>query len=49
MRMITACGAEGRIATKYALFVEEARKHAQFTAPLISLQFSLVVRASHLF
>jgi len=41
--MITACGAEERIAKKYALWVEEAKKHSQFTSPLIGTQFGLIV------
>lgn len=42
--MITACGAEDRIAQKYAHWVQEAKKQGQFTAPLIALQFGLIVR-----
>ncbi|KAK0701257.1 multidrug resistance protein [Lasiosphaeris hirsuta] len=42
VRMITACGAEERIAEKYANWVQEAKKHGQFTAPLIALQFGLI-------
>ncbi|CAH0049412.1 unnamed protein product [Clonostachys solani] len=42
VRMIMACGAEKRTVERYAAFVEEAKKHAQFMSPLISLQFSLV-------
>ncbi|GJN68722.1 ABC transporter bea3 [Purpureocillium lilacinum] len=30
IRMIVACGAESRIARKYATFVEETKKHARF-------------------
>jgi hypothetical protein len=43
IRMIMACGAESRIAKKYAAFVEETRQHAQFMSPLIALQFGLIV------
>lgn len=39
-----ACGAESRIAKKYAAFVEETKQHAQFMSPLIALQFGLIVR-----
>jgi ATP-binding cassette, subfamily B (MDR/TAP), member 1 len=46
IRMIAACGAEDRITQKYATFVQEAKKHGQFTAPLIALQFGLIVRAA---
>ncbi|KAK3360687.1 P-loop containing nucleoside triphosphate hydrolase protein [Lasiosphaeria hispida] len=42
IRMITACGAEERITQKYADWVQEAKKHGQFTAPLIALQFGLI-------
>ena len=42
IRMIVACGAETRITQRYAVYVEEAKKHAQFVSPLISAQFGLV-------
>ncbi|OAA43168.1 MDR efflux pump ABC3 [Metarhizium rileyi] len=42
IRMIMACGAESRIVKKYAVFVEETKKHAQFMSPLIALQFGLI-------
>ncbi|OAQ98990.1 hypothetical protein LLEC1_05487 [Akanthomyces lecanii] len=42
IRMIMACGAEMRVAKKYAAVVEESRKNAQSTSPLIALQFGLV-------
>lgn len=38
-----ACGAEARIAKKYAAFVEETKKHAQFMSPFIAVQFGLIV------
>lgn len=44
IRMVMACGAESRMAAKYAAHVAEARKHAQFISPLIAMQFGLVVR-----
>jgi ATP-binding cassette, subfamily B (MDR/TAP), member 1 len=43
IRMIAACGAEERITKKYAQWVQDARKHGQFTAPLIALQFGMIV------
>lgn len=43
IRMIMACGAEMRIAEKYAAIVEETCKNSQGVSPLISLQFGLVV------
>ncbi|KAF1731267.1 Leptomycin B resistance protein pmd1 [Beauveria bassiana] len=42
IRMIMACGAEMRIANKYAAVIEESRKNAQRTSPLIALQFGFV-------
>ncbi|KAK1600646.1 P-loop containing nucleoside triphosphate hydrolase protein [Colletotrichum navitas] len=42
IRIIAACGAEDRIAARYARWVEVARQKGQFTAPLIALQFGLV-------
>ncbi|EGX93735.1 ABC multidrug transporter, putative [Cordyceps militaris CM01] len=42
IRIIMACGAEMRIANKYAAIIEECRKNAQRTSPLIALQFGLV-------
>lgn len=44
IRMIVACGAESRIARKYATFVEETKKHARFMSPFVALQFGLIVR-----
>ncbi|KAL5092065.1 ABC transporter bea3 [Trichoderma cf. simile WF8] len=42
IRMIAACGAESRMVKKYGISVEEAKRHAQRTAPFISLQFGLI-------
>ncbi|OLN88148.1 Leptomycin B resistance protein pmd1-like protein 1 [Colletotrichum chlorophyti] len=42
IRMVTACGAEGRVAARYAHWVEIARQRGQFTAPFLSLQFGFV-------
>ncbi|KAF5008271.1 hypothetical protein FDECE_5435 [Fusarium decemcellulare] len=42
IRMVAACGAELRIAEKYAIFVEETRKHGQLLAPLIGIQLGLI-------
>ncbi|KAH7170587.1 P-loop containing nucleoside triphosphate hydrolase protein [Dactylonectria macrodidyma] len=42
IRMVAACGAESRIAKKYANFVEETKKHGQVLAPLIGLQLGLI-------
>lgn len=43
IRMVAACGAETRIAKKYAAFVEETRKHAHVLSPLIGIQTGLIV------
>ncbi|RSL52863.1 hypothetical protein CEP53_007954 [Fusarium sp. AF-6] len=42
IRMVAACGAESRIAKKYAAFVEETRKHAHVLSPLIGIQTGLI-------
>ncbi|KAM0434503.1 hypothetical protein ACHAPT_003599 [Fusarium lateritium] len=42
IRMVAACGAETRIAKKYAAFVEETRKHAHVLSPLVGVQSGLV-------
>ncbi|KAL0938787.1 ABC transporter [Colletotrichum truncatum] len=42
IKMVTACGAEERIASRYARWVEIARQKGQFTAPLMALQFGLI-------
>ncbi|KAM3497850.1 hypothetical protein MY10362_008810 [Beauveria mimosiformis] len=47
LKMVVACGAEGRIASKYGKFVDEARKHAQNINPLISVQFGLIFFSSY--
>ncbi|OAA37301.1 ABC transporter, transmembrane domain, type 1 [Beauveria brongniartii RCEF 3172] len=47
LKMVVACGAEGRIASKYGRFVDEARKHAQNINPLISVQFGLIFFSSY--
>ncbi|KAI0482659.1 P-loop containing nucleoside triphosphate hydrolase protein [Xylariaceae sp. FL0804] len=42
IRMVTACGAEAQMARRFAVWVEEARRHGQKTSPLIGAQFSLI-------
>lgn len=42
IRMIMAYGAEKRTAARYAVEVDESKKHAQRISPIISTQFSLV-------
>jgi hypothetical protein len=41
--MVTACGAEARITQRYAEWVQEVRKKGQYIAPLLALQFGLIV------
>ncbi|KAM5363133.1 hypothetical protein ACJZ2D_012183 [Fusarium nematophilum] len=41
-KMVAACGAESRIAKKYATFVEETRKHGRLLSPLIGAQLGLI-------
>ena len=43
IRMIMACGAEARIAGKYAKFVEETKKHARTMSPIVALQSGFIV------
>ena len=40
IRMIVACGAEGRIARKYSGWMEESRKRGLRLSPLIGVQFA---------
>ncbi|KAM4054808.1 ABC transporter [Hirsutella rhossiliensis] len=47
VRMIMACGAESRIAAKYAVHVEEAKRHARITSPFVALQFGLIFFAAY--
>lgn len=42
LRIITACGAESRIAKKYAAFVEQSKVHGRAISPLMALQFGLI-------
>ncbi|KAF7549409.1 hypothetical protein G7Z17_g6410 [Cylindrodendrum hubeiense] len=42
IRMVAACGAESRIAKKYANFVEETKRHGQLLSPLIGTQLGLI-------
>ncbi|PHH76094.1 hypothetical protein CDD80_1824 [Ophiocordyceps camponoti-rufipedis] len=46
IRMVMACGAETRVARKYARFVDEAKRHARFTSPFVALQFGLIFFAA---
>ncbi|KAF4977252.1 hypothetical protein FZEAL_6192 [Fusarium zealandicum] len=42
IKMVAACGAESRIAKKYAAFVEETRKHGHLLSPLVGGQLGLI-------
>ncbi|RDA85869.1 hypothetical protein CP532_4896 [Ophiocordyceps camponoti-leonardi (nom. inval.)] len=46
IRMVMACGAETRVARKYAKVVDEAKHHARLTSPLVALQFGLIFFAA---
>jgi hypothetical protein len=41
--MVAACGAESRIAKKYAAFVEETRQHGKLLSPLVGGQLGFIV------
>ncbi|KAI0401024.1 P-loop containing nucleoside triphosphate hydrolase protein [Xylaria palmicola] len=42
IRMVTACGAEDRMAKRFAVWVAATKRHGQRTAPLLGLQFGLI-------
>ncbi|KAL8377843.1 hypothetical protein RB595_008498 [Gaeumannomyces hyphopodioides] len=42
IRMVTACGAEERLAARYAEWAHKARQFGQTTTPLLSTQFALI-------
>ncbi|TPX08939.1 uncharacterized protein E0L32_009643 [Thyridium curvatum] len=42
IKMIAACGAESRMAKRYAEWVRKAQKHGQTMAPFMAVQFGLV-------
>ncbi|KAK1752390.1 putative ABC multidrug transporter [Echria macrotheca] len=42
IRMVTSCGAESRVARRYAEWVRKAQQAAQFSSPFFSTQFGLV-------
>ncbi|KJZ79036.1 hypothetical protein HIM_01809 [Hirsutella minnesotensis 3608] len=46
IRMIMACGAESRVASKYAKFVEETKHHAKVMSPFVAVQFGLIFFAA---
>lgn len=47
IRMVTACGAEERLAARYAEWAHKARQFGQTTTPLLSAQFALVFFAMY--
>ncbi len=42
IRMITACGAEAQVAKRFAVWVQDGKRHGQNTSPLIAAQFGLI-------
>lgn len=42
IRMIASCGAESRMAQRYAEWTKKAKQAAQFSSPFLSVQFGLV-------
>ncbi|KAI1311404.1 multidrug resistance protein [Xylaria venustula] len=42
IRMVTACGAEDRMAKRFAVWVAAAKRHGQKTAPFVGVQFGLI-------
>lgn len=42
IRMIYACGAQKRMADRYARYVAEAKVHGAYTAPFMAAQFGLI-------
>jgi ATP-binding cassette, subfamily B (MDR/TAP), member 1 len=47
IRMITACGAEGRVAQRFEEWVNEAKRYGLITSPLYALQFGLIFFSLH--
>lgn len=42
IRMIYACGAQGRMVERYDAYVKEAKKHGLYTVPFMAIQFGLI-------
>ncbi|KAI3323373.1 P-loop containing nucleoside triphosphate hydrolase protein [Xylariaceae sp. AK1471] len=42
IRMVTACGAEERMAKRFAVWVAAAKRHGQSTSPFMAIQFGLI-------
>ncbi|KAI0430056.1 multidrug resistance protein [Xylaria sp. FL1042] len=42
IRMVTACGAEDRMAKRFAVWAAAAKRHGQKTAPFVGVQFGLI-------
>ncbi|KAI1813242.1 P-loop containing nucleoside triphosphate hydrolase protein [Poronia punctata] len=42
IRIVTACGAEDRMAKRFSVWVAAAKRHGQGVAPIMALQFGLV-------
>ncbi|KAI1074219.1 P-loop containing nucleoside triphosphate hydrolase protein [Whalleya microplaca] len=47
IRLVMACGAQGRVISRYEEWVSKAMKRAQKMAPIVGIQFGLVVCSSH--
>lgn len=48
VRLIVACGAQSRIMSGYQKWVDEARRRAQKTAPILGIQFGLLVSSTRI-
>ncbi|CCF44369.1 leptomycin B resistance protein pmd1 [Colletotrichum higginsianum] len=46
IRLVMACGAQRHIISRYEGWVQEAKKRAQKTAPVVAIQFGLIVSFS---
>ncbi|ROV99983.1 hypothetical protein VMCG_06178 [Cytospora schulzeri] len=42
IRMVKACGAQGRMAERYEKWVAEVKRHGQYTAPFLGLNFGVI-------
>lgn len=42
IRMIYACGAQGKMVQRYDRHVQEAKRHGLYTVPFMAIQFSLI-------
>lgn len=42
IRMVYACGAQGRMATEYSKWVSEAKRHGIYTSPFVGANFGSI-------